>query len=147
MVDSRESSEPRSLPCHRHVGSTERVRRGRPNMSVAACVTDSAGCLRIPHKNVRIKLDPCKCKRQSGQCCSKGYCPCKKAGYYCGPACACYHNGCGCSNRELQDEVEHVSKKPKLEVQEETLLEEGEIELTAEDIENLSSLGDFDFMM
>ncbi len=61
--------------------------------------TDSAGIQRIAHDS-NVQLDPCKCKPNAdGVCCVKKYCPCKKAGYFCGSACSCMCSDLYCANQ------------------------------------------------
>ena len=61
-------------------------------------IVDSHGVVRIPYPDRKI-LNPCKCIRSSnGKCCDKNYCPCRKAGFYCGSACNCYRSHFPCTN-------------------------------------------------
>lgn len=82
-------------------------------------IIDSHGAIRIPHKE-RKNLNPCKCVRSpNGFCCHKNYCPCRKAGFYCGTACNCTRSQCDCTNT-LEEKTNQYSvlppaKKPKVE--------------------------------
>ena len=80
-------------------------------------ITDSHGVMRIPHKDRKV-LNPCKCIRSAnGLCCHKNYCPCRKAGFYCGSACNCFRSQCNCTNSLITvlKEGPPPAKKPKVE--------------------------------
>ena len=66
-------------------------------------VVDTAGILRRPNKRKKV-LEPCRCRDKGDGCCVKDYCPCRKAGFYCGAACRCAM-GCGCGNRCPEGEI------------------------------------------
>ncbi len=68
-------------------------------------IVDSHGIVRIPYPDRKI-LNPCKCIRSSsGKCCDKNYCPCRKAGFYCGSACNCYRSHFPCTNSPEQTQT------------------------------------------
>ena len=66
-------------------------------------VRDTTGAIRIPHEAMP-SLTPCNCRCRIGeQACRKNYCPCRKAGFYCGASCKCRHHSC--CNRSPQDQL------------------------------------------
>jgi len=62
---------------------------------MASPVRDTTGAIRIPH-SAQPSLTPCNCRCRLGECsCMKNYCPCRKAGFYCGASCKCSNHSCG----------------------------------------------------
>ena len=68
----------------------------------AVVVRDTTGTVRIPNGAMPL-LTPCNCRCRFGeQACRKNYCPCRKAGFYCGASCKCRSHDC--CNRAPQDQ-------------------------------------------
>ena len=86
------------------------ARLGSGHMS-EDCVRDTTGAIRIRHKAIP-SLTPCNCRCRFGeQACRKKYCPCVKAGFYCGPSCKCRHHDC--NNRVPQDDETGKVQEPE----------------------------------
>ena len=60
-------------------------------------VMDSRGFIR--QVRATKPITPCACKPGLGGCsCKLGYCPCRKAGVYCGAGCQCRRSNTQCCN-------------------------------------------------
>lgn len=65
-------------------------------------VIDASGFSRQPRPEVK-KLEPCRCTPKAGpnnttECCHRGYCKCRKGGFFCGGGCSCRRNNAQCGN-------------------------------------------------
>tara|TARA_R100000951_G_scaffold6681_1_gene6689 strand:- start:1704 stop:2093 length:390 start_codon:yes stop_codon:yes gene_type:complete len=122
-----------------------------------SCV-DSVGCIRIARDDRKI-LRPCKCTPKNGACCHKNYCPCRKAGFYCGDSCRCRCNSIfPCANdfasntSELENEnkeedtnADRSSKRLKYETPQKDIESSPALSYeTAQILKDLDSLDDFD---
>ena len=100
---------------------------------------DTAGFIRIRHKRSR-PLEPCKCRCDGGVCCAKNYCPCRKAGFYCGEACSCI-----CNKQECDNSLNYQQTENSLSVEDilfiDKLIEEVDVsdllDLKTDDLTNL----------
>ena len=109
-------------------------------MSTPIPIYDTMGAKRIPHRK-RPCITPCTCKLDSkSKCCSKGYCPCRKAGVYCGELCQCVEEKC--YNSYTRDESEKDEDDTK-----QVILSEEDMELCEKMFKEEGFLFDTQFVM
>ncbi len=97
------------------------------------------GAIRIPHR-VRPCIAPCSCGvDRKMRCCAKGYCPCRKAGVYCGELCKCCDVLCDNSPVDEREEKDGnlILSKEELEIAEKLFNEEGLMSDTLFDMDDV----------
>jgi len=97
--------------------------------SCGVTVRDTTGAIRIAH-SAMPPLTPCNCRCRLGETsCRKNYCPCRKAGFYCGPSCKCRNHCCG--NQPPSEQIEPLQEPMQEPMQEPP---QAQNELTEEDL-------------